>query len=344
MLNIQFTGDKTLTNTVTSTGNAGLINVSGNGTTSDFAFADAQTGGFDGTLTLQNVTYDFNTDANDMLDSAALSIGTGAQVVIAQDADSNKLDGLELSGGLINFGAATGHIQLGGGNMTVGANSEFQIDHDNIDVIEDDNGGAAFGSGSSSIILVSDVGNVEAVRGDLDKINVKLDGGNSEFNRKIRQRGKDVAALKGGLGDLVFVEENLTIGLKNTELELLAHDGSGYVISESGEISYRVTGSGDLTIDNAVELSNANTYTGDTYVTSSGTLTLSASNALGGSAASGYGDLNVSVDGRVIFPARRLKRLITSASSERMPFRVMSRLMSILTTVRAVSYPLPMPA
>lgn len=301
VLNIQFTGDKTLTNTVTSTGNAGLINVSGNGTTSDFAFADAQTGGFDGTLTLQNVTYDFNTDANDMLDSAALSIGTGAQVVIAQDADSNKLDGLELSGGLINFGAATGHIQLGGGNMTVGANSEFQIDHDNIDVIEDDNGGAAFGSGSSSIILVSDVGNVEAVRGDLDKINVKLDGGNSEFNRKIRQRGKDVAALKGGLGDLVFVEENLTIGLKNTELELLAHDGSGYVISESGEISYRVTGSGDLTIDNAVELSNANTYTGDTYVTSSGTLTLSASNALGGSAASGYGDLNVSVDGRVIF-------------------------------------------
>lgn len=301
VLNIQFTGDKTLTNTVTSTGNAGLINVSGNGTTSDFAFADAQTGGFDGTLTLQNVTYDFNTDANDMLDSAALSIGTGAQVVIAQDADSNKLDGLELSGGLINFGAATGHIQLDGGNMTVGANSEFQIDHDNIDVIEDDNGGAAFGSGSSSIILVSDVGNVEAVRGDLDKINVKLDGGNSEFNRKIRQRGKDVAALKGGLGDLVFVEENLTIGLKNTELELLAHDGSGYVISESGEISYRVTGSGDLTIDNAVELSNANTYTGDTYVTSSGTLTLSASNALGGSAASGYGDLNVSVDGRVIF-------------------------------------------
>ncbi len=301
VLNIQFTGDKTLTNTVTSTGNAGLINVSGNGTTSDFAFADAQTGGFDGTLTLQNVTYDFNTDANDMLDSAELSIGTGAQVVIAQDAYSNKLGGLELSGGLINFGAATGHIQLGDGNMTVGANSEFQIDHDNIDVIEDDNGGAAFGSGSSSIILVSDVGNVEAVRGDLDKINVKLDGGNSEFNRKIRQRGKDVAALKGGLGDLVFVEENLTIGLKNTELELLAHDGSGYVISESGEISYRVTGSGDLTIDNAVELSNANTYTGDTYVTSSGTLTLSASNALGGSAASGYGDLNVSVDGRVIF-------------------------------------------
>lgn len=301
VLDIQFTGDKTLTNTVTSTQNAGLIKVSGGGATSNFAFANAQTGGFDGTLTLQNVTYDFNTAANDMLDSAALSVGTGAQVVIAQDADSNKLDGLELSGGLINFGAATGHIQLGGGNMTVGANSEFQIDHDNIDVIEDDSGGAAFGSGSSSIILVSDVGNVEDVKGDLDEINVKLDGGNSEFNRKIKQRGEDVAALKGVLGDLVFVENDLTIGLKNTELELLAHDGSGYVISESGEISYWVTGSGDLTIDNAVELSHANTYTGDTYVTSSGTLTLSAENALGGSAASGYGDLNVSDGGRVIF-------------------------------------------
>ena len=301
VLYIQFTGDKTLTNTVTSTQNAGLIKVSGGGATSNFAFANAQTGGFDGTLTLQNVTYDFNTAANDMLDSAALSVGTGAQVVIAQDADSNKLDGLELSGGLINFGAATGHIQLGGGNMTVGANSEFQIDHDNIDVIEDDSGGAAFGSGSSSIILVSDVGNVEDVKGDLDEINVKLDGGNSEFNRKIKQRGEDVAALKGVLGDLVFVENDLTIGLKNTELELLAHDGSGYVISESGEISYWVTGSGDLTIDNAVELSHANTYTGDTYVTSSGTLTLSAENALGGSAASGYGDLNVSDGGRVIF-------------------------------------------
>ncbi len=301
VLDIQFTGDKTLTNTVTSTQNAGLIKVSGGGATSNFAFANAQTGGFDGTLTLQNVTYDFNTAANDMLDSAALSVGTGAQVVIAQDADSNKLDGLELSGGLINFGAATGHIQLGGGNMTVGANSEFQIDHDNIDVIEDDRGGAAFGSGSSSIILVSDVGNVEDVKGDLDEINVKLDGGNSEFNRKIKQRGEDVAALKGVLGDLVFVENDLTIGLKNTELELLAHDGSGYVISESGEISYWVTGSGDLTIDNAVELSHANTYTGDTYVTSSGTLTLSADNALGGSSASGYGDLNVSDSGHVIF-------------------------------------------
>ena len=304
VLNIQFTGDKTLTNTVTSTGNAGLINVSGSNTSSDFAFAAGQTGGFYGTLNLQNVTYDFNTAGNDKLDNAALMVGTGAQVVIAQGADStNKLNGLVLSGGLIDFGAATGHIQLGGGNMTVGANSEFQIDHEEIDVIENDDGSAAFGSGSSSIILVSDVGNAEALtQDDLGKITVKLDGNNTQFNRKIKQRDTNVAALKGGLGDLVFVEDDLTIGLENTELELLAHDGSGYVISESGEISYLVTGSGDLTIDNAVKLSHANnTYTGDTYVTSGGTLTLSADNALGGSSASGYGDLNVSDSGHVIF-------------------------------------------
>ena len=303
VLDIQFVGDKTLTNTVTSTGNAGLINVSGNGTTSDFAFASGQAVGFNGTLSLQNVTYDFNTASNDKLDNAALTVGTGAQVVIAQGADSNKLDGLVLSGGLIDFGAATGHIQLGGGNMTVGANSEFQIDHEEIDVIENDDGSAAFGSGSSSIILVSDVGNAEALtQDDLGKITVKLDGNNTQFNRKIKQRDTNVAALKGGLGDLGFVKEDLTIGLENTELELLAHDGSGYVISESGEISYLVTGSGDLTIDNAVKLSHANnTYTGDTYVTSGGTLTLSADNALGGSSASGYGDLNVSDSGHVIF-------------------------------------------
>ena len=303
VLDIQFVGDKTLTNTVTSTGNAGLINVSGNGTTSDFAFASGQAVGFNGTLSLQNVTYDFNTASNDKLDNAALTVGTGAQVVIAQGADSNKLDGLVLSGGLIDFGAATGHIQLGGGNMTVGANSEFQIDHEEIDVIENDDGSAAFGSGSSSIILVSDVGNAEALtQDDLGKITVKLDGNNTQFNRKIKQRDTNVAVLKGGLGDLGFVKEDLTIGLENTELELLAHDGSGYVISESGEISYLVTGSGDLTIDNAVKLSHANnTYTGDTYVTSGGTLTLSADNALGGSSASGYGDLNVSDSGHVIF-------------------------------------------
>lgn len=303
VLDIQFVGDKTLTNTVTSTGNAGLINVSGNGTTSDFAFASGQAVGFNGTLSLQNVTYDFNTASNDKLDNAALTVGTGAQVVIAQGADSNKLDGLVLSGGLIDFGAATGHIQLGGGNMTVGANSEFQIDHEEIDVIENDDGSAAFGSGSSSIILVSGVGNAEALtQDDLGKITVKLDGNNTQFNRKIKQRDTNVAALKGGLGDLGFVKEDLTIGLENTELELLAHDGSGYVISESGEISYLVTGSGDLTIDNAVKLSHANnTYTGDTYVTSGGTLTLSADNALGGSSASGYGDLNVSDSGHVIF-------------------------------------------
>lgn len=303
VLDIQFVGDKTLTNTVTSTGNAGLINVSGNGTTSDFAFASGQAVGFNGTLSLQNVTYDFNTASNDKLDNAALTVGTGAQVVIAQGADSNKLDGLVLSGGLIDFGAATGHIQLGGGNMTVGANSEFQIDHEEIDVIENDDGSAAFGSGSSSIILVSDVGNAEALtQDDLGKITVKLDGNNTQFNRKIKQRDTNVAALKGGLGDLGFVKEDLTIGLENTELELLAHDGSGYVISESGEISYLVTGSGDLTIVNAVKLSHANnTYTGDTYVTSGGTLTLSADNALGGSSASGYGDLNVSDSGHVIF-------------------------------------------
>lgn len=303
VLDIQFVGDKTLTNTVTSTGNAGLINVSGNGTTSDFAFASGQAVGFNGTLSLQNVTYDFNTASNDKLDNAALTVGTGAQIVIAQGADSNKLDGLVLSGGLIDFGAATGHIQLGGGNMTVGANSEFQIDHEEIDVIENDDGSAAFGSGSSSIILVSDVGNAEALtQDDLGKITVKLDGNNTQFNRKIKQRDTNVAALKGGLGDLGFVKEDLTIGLENTELELLAHDGSGYVISESGEISYLVTGSGDLTIDNAVKLSHANnTYTGDTYVTSGGTLTLSADNALGGSSASGYGDLNVSDSGHVIF-------------------------------------------
>lgn len=300
VLDIQFTGEKTLTNTVTSTQNAGLIKVSGGGVTSNFAFADAQTSGFDGTLTLQNVTYDFNTAANDMLDSAALSVGTGAQVVIAQDADSNKLDGLELSGGLIDFGAATGHIQLGGGNMTVDANSEFQIDHDDIDVIENDNGGAAFGSGSSSIILVSDVGNAAALTQDaLGKITVKLDGNNTQFNRKIKQRGKDVAALKGGLGALDFVDDDLTIGLENTELELLVHDGSGYVISQSGGIAYQMTGSGDITIDSEVTFNNTNTYTGDTYVTSSGTLTLTADNALGGSGGT-FGNLVVN-GGHVIF-------------------------------------------
>lgn len=300
VLNIQFTGDKTLTNTVTSTGNAGLINVSGNGTTSDFAFANGQTVGFDGTLSLQNVTYDFNTAGNDKLDKAALTVGTGVQVVIAQGDDSNKLDGLALSGGLIDFGAATGHIQLGGGNMTVDANSEFQIDHDDIDVIENDNGGAAFGSGSSSIILVSDVGNAAALtQDDLGKITVKLDGNNTQFNRKIKQRGKDVAALKGGLGALDYVDDDLTIGLENTELELLVHDGSGYVISQSGGIAYQMTGSGDITIDSEVTFNNTNTYTGDTYVTSFGTLTLTQNNALGGSGGI-YGNLVVN-GGHVIF-------------------------------------------
>ena len=305
VLDIQFVGDKTLTNTVTSTGNAGLINVSGNGTTSDFAFASGQAVGFNGTLSLQNVTYDFNTASNDKLDNAALTVGTGAQVVIAQGADSNKLDGLVLSGGLIDFGAATGHIQLGGGNMTVGANSEFQIDHEEIDVIENDDGSAAFGSGSSSLVLVSDVGNHDSLsRTDLDRITVSLDDGTSGYRRLITQRGQNVAALKGILGDLIFAGADLTVGLENAELELLAHDGSGYVISESGTISYKVTGIGDLTVVNAVELSQSNTYTGDTYVTASdtltGTLTVSADNALGGYGGN-YGALSVSEGGHVIF-------------------------------------------
>lgn len=305
VLDIQFVGDKTLTNTVTSTGNAGLINVSGNGTTSDFAFASGQAVGFNGTLSLQNVTYDFNTASNDKLDNAALTVGTGAQVVIAQGADSNKLDGLVLSGGLIDFGAATGHIQLGGGNMTVDANSEFQIDHEEIDVIENDDGSAAFGSGSSSLVLVSDVGNHDSLsRTDLDRITVSLDDGTSGYRRLITQRGQNVAALKGILGDLIFAGADLTVGLENAELELLAHDGSGYVISESGTISYKVTGIGDLTVVNAVELSQSNTYTGDTYVTASdtltGTLTVSADNALGGYGGN-YGALSVSEGGHVIF-------------------------------------------
>ncbi len=129
---------------------------------------------------------------------------------------------------------------------------------------------------------------------------MSLDDGSSGYRRLITQRGQDVAALEGTLGDLFFAGDDLTVGLKNAELELLAHDGSGYVISESGTISYQVTGIGDLTVNNEVELSHSNTYTGDTYVTTSGWLTVSADTALGGSGGN-YGALTVSEGGQVIF-------------------------------------------
>ena len=301
-LDVTVSGSKTLTNTVTSSDGYGVIDVSGTGASSVFAFSSAQaSGAFDGTLNLAGVGYDFNTNGNDTLKNAALVLGTGALVKIAQDADSNQLDGLTLSGGVIDFGSAVGHIQLSGGDLTVAEESAFRLDNNGMAVIKNDDGSAAFGSGSSSLVLVSDVGNHGSLSdAEFDRITVSLDDGSSGYRRLITQRGQDVAALKGTLGDLFFAGDDLTVGLKNAELELLAHDGSGYVISESGTISYQVTGIGDLTVNNEVELSHSNTYTGDTYVTTSGWLTVSADTALGGSGGN-YGALTVSEGGQVIF-------------------------------------------
>jgi hypothetical protein len=301
-LDVTVSGSKTLTNTVTSSDGYGVIDVSGTGASSVFAFSSAQaSGAFDGTLNLAGVGYDFNTNGNDTLKNAALVLGTGALVKIAQDADSNQLDGLTLSGGVIDFGSAVGHIQLSGGDLTVAEESAFRLDNNGMAVIKNDDGSAAFGSGSSSLVLVSDVGNHGSLSdAELDRITVSLDDGSSGYRRLITQRGQDVAALEGTLGDLFFAGDDLTVGLKNAELELLAHDGSGYVISESGTISYQVTGIGDLTVNNEVELSHSNTYTGDTYVTTSGWLTVSADTALGGSGGN-YGALTVSEGGQVIF-------------------------------------------
>ena len=311
-INIAVSGTEVMTNTVTSSGDGiGAISVSGTNAAADsFAFdSDQRSGAFTGTLTLANVAYNFGTSGNNSLASATMHVNSGAQIDIidAVGARNNLLGGLALNGGGIDFGTAAGQINLqNAGRLTLAqAGTTFEVDS-NLSAIENDTGSAAFGS-NESVTLIAGIANAGSLTNGALNNAITVSGDGTSISRDIQQKNftdkdaKTVATLSGGFADdaLQFSGSNLNLNLDFETLTLQADDGIGYRIDKSGTISYKIDGKGDLTISNAVTIESTNTYTGDTYVTSSGSLTLTADNALGGSGGT-FGNLVVN-GGHVIF-------------------------------------------
>ena len=311
-INIAVSGTEVMTNTVTSSGDGiGAISVSGTNAAADsFAFdSDQRSGAFTGTLTLANVAYNFGTSGNNSLASATMHVNSGAQIDIidAVGARNNLLGGLVLNGGSIDFSTAAGQLNLqNAGSLTLAqAGTTFEVDS-NLSAIENDTGSAAFGS-NESVTLIAGIANAEALTNDALNSAITVSGDRTSISRDIQQKNftdkdaKTVATLSGGFADkaLQLSGSNLNLNLDFETLTLQADDGIGYRIDKSGTISYKIDGKGDLTISNAVTIESTNTYTGDTYVTSSGSLTLTADNALGGSGGT-FGNLVVN-GGHVIF-------------------------------------------
>ena len=311
---------KTLTNTISGDDNVGgTINVSGQGGAFTFAAGQEQLT-FKGDLNLTNVAYNFGTSGNNSLASATMHVNGGAQINIidAAGAENNLLGGLALNGGGIDFGTAAGQINLqNAGSLTLAqAGTTFEVDS-NLSAIENDTGSAAFGS-NESVTLIAGIANAGALTNDALNSAITVSGDGTSISRDIQQKNftdkdaKTVATLSGGFADdaLQFSGSNLNLNLDFETLTLQADDGIGYRIDKSGTISYKIDGKGDLTISNAVTIESTNTYTGDTYVESDGTLRLAAQNALGSG-----GELNVAQSGTVFFGANQLVTTLNSAGS-----------------------------
>lgn len=305
-LSVDASGATTLTNKLDLSADGGEIVVSGDGDDTfafraDQAASDSQAASdflAGSKLTLTGTNYSFTTAGNDVLDNVALSVTSGTLTVNGDAGLSDRsVYGLSLTDAVVDFGKLGNgdgvldlehrNLTIGGssGSTTVRLDSEFQS-------VESDTGSAAFMQGGS-LTLIRDASN--DFSGDLSKLKLELDGTTSAgtaIEQAVIQNNVETARLEGtaqGFGAVQGEDDglwDLNLNLSFTTLRI--NKDSTFTVSEDGDIGLVITdngadAAGSLSISDgaSVQLLEANSYHGETSVSSGAELILAADNALG---------------------------------------------------------------
>jgi outer membrane autotransporter barrel domain protein len=305
-LSVDASGATTLTNKLDLSVAGGEIVVSGDGDDTfafraDQAASDSQAASdflAGSKLTLTGTNYSFTTAGNDVLDNVALSVTSGTLTVNGDAGLSDRsVYGLSLTDAVVDFGKLGNgdgvldlehrNLTIGGssGSTTVRLDSEFQS-------VESDTGSAAFMQGGS-LTLIRDASN--DFSGDLSKLKLELDGTTSAgtaIEQAVIQNNVETARLEGtaqGFGAVQGEDDglwDLNLNLSFTTLRI--NKDSTFTVSEDGDIGLVITdngadAAGSLSISDgaSVQLLEANSYHGETSVSSGAELILAADNALG---------------------------------------------------------------
>ena len=271
---------------------SGTVSVSANGGAFNFSSGNASNAGnIKGTIALSDATFRIDGDNETALTNATLridapSVGKTSSVAIATGDDSQHIGGLELNGGELIFEGTIGAdgktptLQLG--QLDVGS---LTLSSGTIRVTAADTAsGGTIAQGN--VVSVQDEGvyqslitSSEVINGDLEHAGINLDvkdvSGNSAqlISSNITDGNYTVAYGKFGF-DLALGDSGKSLGVQYSlqEIELLAEKTLN--ISENGSLNAHLTGSGNLTVSSAEELTlsdrgedDANDYTGATTVT-----------------------------------------------------------------------------
>lgn len=300
VLSVEASGETTLTNKLDLSADGGEIVVSGDGDDT-FAFhADQAASGFGAgsKLTLTRTNYSFTTAGNDVLNNVALSVASGTLTVNGDaDLSDRSVYGLSLTDAVVDFGKlgnGDGVLDLESQNLTIGGSSgstTVRLDSE-FQSVESDTGSAAFMQGGS-LTLIRDASN--DFSGDLSKLKLELDGAASAgtaIEQAVIQNNVETARLEGtaqGFGAVQGEDDglwDLNLNLSFTTLRI--NKDSTFTVSEDGDIGLVITdngadAAGSLSISDAasVQLLEANSYHGETSVSSCAELILAADNALG---------------------------------------------------------------
>lgn len=265
---------------------------------------------FKGKLWLENTLYNLDGANAVALRNAILQVGNDAKVIVANGKGDQYIGGLTFDGGRVEFQNPLSNLEL---SQPVGDRANSLIKVDTLDTVNakgtisvtlDDMYNTPKGSidvfkpiiehdqGKSLIHIVEAQDYKGISAGDLQleiNYNGKVTGKYDQEHEIIQdiKQGQDVAA-KGYYDYGLELKENsgLHVTYKLNRLDLQANQSFILVTnpdSKDTDLSAKVTGSGDLVIKGAKDISlsnNGNTYTGKTIV-ESGHFYLEADNVLG---------------------------------------------------------------
>ncbi|MCQ6311416.1 autotransporter outer membrane beta-barrel domain-containing protein [Citrobacter portucalensis] len=276
----------------------GTVSVDASGKAFDFT-ANNAADGFQGTLALQNSTFELAGLNTQALAKATLSAGEGSLTHVGKG--EQNIGGLAFNGGTVSFdGVTPGKTQADGtihaGKMDLSGRGTVQVDTGSVSndrpqadttlsLLEQDDAQELIKLATSDSAVQGGAGNLTLT--DKDG-NVISDGvvADIEQNDEVVAKGTYDYRLTGGEND-----DGLYISYGLTQVELLASGSNALVLDandktgNAADLSARVTGTGDLAFDSAkgqtVSLSNMdNDYTGITDVRS-GNLLMNNNDVLG---------------------------------------------------------------
>lgn len=280
----------------------GTLAVTAGGSSNVFSFGNTTYQNVSGNVSLTNALLYIGGDVNggsgnaSVLDTATLAAGDGAAVHVATGDNPQQLAGLNISGGDIYFEGTLGlnadTTDLG--QLTV---KQLTLGSGTIHATASDTSAGAGSIESNDVISAQEKGsyqNLIRVSGDQTLDDDALNGLDLSV---VDNAGEDVEGIVSkimsgndevaeGTYDYVLAVgeggKSLGVAYTLTEINLL----TTLDVVESGTMTARLTGSGNLTVSDVLELDERtetngyNDYTGETTVASSGTLTAQA-NTLG---------------------------------------------------------------